>query len=423
MRAGSPRLLREINDRAAIDALLRDGPLTRSELEYAIGLSKPATAQLLARLEEEGVVVREGLRGGGRGPRAQLWAVKGAVAHVAAIDLTPRGVDIAIADISGAVLTEHRQAVPPRGTADEVVRNFRDATAAACEAADLTLKDLRHVVVGTPGAINPKTGHLWFAPHLPGWEGFDMPGRIGEELGVPVTIENDVNLVALEEMIAGQATAARSFVMVWLDHGIGGAIVVDRKLLRGATGGAGEIDWMRVPDRAAADTGIPATGTRFGDLVSSPNVVKLAKAYGIAARNGWTAVSKAVAMTAEATAEESSEQRQAEQFLTDLARRVATGVAGVVSVVDPELVLLCGKTGLAGGETLCRSISAELREMVVPRTPVAFSAVAGNAVRAGALHSALAVVREQVFGLTGDMTEPSRRLDASGDGDGVRTSS
>ncbi|MFC0110508.1 ROK family transcriptional regulator [Kibdelosporangium aridum] len=417
MRAGSPRLLREINDRAAIDALLRDGPLTRSELEYAIGLSKPATAQLLARLEEEGVVVREGLRGGGRGPRAQLWAVKGAVAHVAAIDLTPRGVDIAIADISGGVLTEYRQAVPPRGTADEVLTNFRHATAAACEAAGLTLKDLRHVVVGTPGAINPRTGHLWFAPHLPGWEGFDMPGRISTELGVPVTIENDVNLVALEEMIAGQATAARSFVMVWLDHGIGGAIVVDRKLLRGATGGAGEIDWMHVPDRASADTGIPATGTRFGDLVSSPNVVKLAKAYGIAARNGWTAVTKAVGMMAE---KETSEQQQGEQFLTDLARRVATGVAGVVSVVDPELVLLCGKTGLAGGETLCRLISAELRDMVVPRTPVAFSALAGNAVRAGALHSALAVVREQVFGLTGDITEPSRQLDASGDGDGVQ---
>ncbi|MBE1469910.1 putative NBD/HSP70 family sugar kinase [Kibdelosporangium phytohabitans] len=411
MRAGSPRLLREINDRAAIDALLRDGPLTRSELEYAIGLSKPATAQLLARLEEEGVVVREGLRGGGRGPRAQLWAVRGAVAHVAAIDLTPRGLEIAIADISGAVLTEHRQAVPPRGTADEVLRNFREATATACHAAGLTLKDLRHVVVGTPGAVNPRTGHLWFAPHLPGWEGFDMPGRIGAELGVPVTIENDVNLVALEEMIAGQATSARSFVMVWLDHGIGGAIVVDRKLLRGATGGAGEIDWMHVPDRAAADTGIPATGTRFGDLVSSPNVVKLAKAYGIAARNGWTAVTKAVAMAADEN--KTSAHQQGEQFLVDLARRVATGVAGVVSVVDPELVLLCGKTGLAGGETLCRLISAELRDMVVPRTPVAFSAVAGNAVRAGALHSALAVVREQVFGLTGDVTEPSRRQDAS----------
>jgi predicted NBD/HSP70 family sugar kinase len=406
LRAGSPRLLREINDRAAIDALLRDGPLTRSELEYSIGLSKPATAQLLARLEDEGVVVREGLRGGGRGPRAQLWAVNGSVAHVAAIDLTPRGMDIVIADVSGEALTEHRHTVSSRGTADEVVGGFLAGLAAACETAGLALTDLRQIVVGAPGAVNPRTGHLWFAPHLPGWEGFDMPGRLSAELDVPVTIENDVNLVALEEMTAGHAVDVRSFVMVWLDQGIGGAIVINRRLLRGATGGAGEIDWMHVPDRASADTGIPAGGTRFGDLVSSPSVVKLAKAHGIAARNGWTAVSKAVQLSA-------SGQQHGEQFLHDLARRVATGVAGVVSVVDPELVLLCGKTGLAGGETLCRLISTELRSMVVPRTPVAFSAVGGNAVRAGALHSALAVVRTQVFGLTGDITEPSRRLDVS----------
>lgn len=90
MRAGSPRLLREINDRAAIEALLRNGPLTRSELEGLIGLSKPATAQLLTRLETADTVVRDGLRGGGRGPRAQLWSVNGALAHIAAVDLTPR---------------------------------------------------------------------------------------------------------------------------------------------------------------------------------------------------------------------------------------------------------------------------------------------------------------------------------------------
>jgi predicted NBD/HSP70 family sugar kinase len=405
LRAGSPRLLREINDRAAIDALLRDGPLTRSELEYSIGLSKPATAQLLARLEDEGVVVREGLRGGGRGPRAQLWAVNGAVAHVAAVDLTPRGLDIVIADVSGETLAEHRKAVSARGTNDEVVGVFRSAVSTACEVAGLTLADLRHVVVGAPGAVNPRTGHLWLAPHMPGWEGFDMPGRLGEELGVTVTIENDVNLVALEEMTAGHAITTRNFVMVWLDQGIGGAIVMDRRLLRGATGGAGEIDWMYVPDRASVDTGIPPTGTRFGDLVSSPSVVKLAKAHGIAARNGWSAVGKAVQLL------DSEQQEQAEQFMTDLARRVATGVAGLVSVMDPELVLLCGKIGLAGGDTLCRLISTELRSMVVPRTPVAYSALGGDAVRAGALHSALAVVREQVFGLTGDITEPSRRLE------------
>ncbi len=97
MRAGSPRMLREINDRAAIEVLLREGPLTRAELEVAIGLSKPATAQLLTRLEHDDLVVKDGVRGGGRGPRAQLWAANGRLAHVAAVDLTPHLADFVVA--------------------------------------------------------------------------------------------------------------------------------------------------------------------------------------------------------------------------------------------------------------------------------------------------------------------------------------
>src|SRR5258708_2878761 len=101
-----------MNDRAAIDALLREGPLTRSELEYSIGLSKAATAQLLAWLEQEGIVVKTGVRSGGRGPRAQLWRVNGTLAYAAAVDLTSREADVVVADITGAVLAEHRVPVP-----------------------------------------------------------------------------------------------------------------------------------------------------------------------------------------------------------------------------------------------------------------------------------------------------------------------
>src|SRR5207248_1290258 len=143
-------MLREINDRAAIEVLLREGPLTRAELELAIGLSKPATAQLLTRLEQDDLVVKAGVRGGGRGPRA-------------------------------------------------------------------------HVVIGAQGAFDPRTGLLSSAPHIPGWLGFDVPQKLSDELGVDVLIENDVNLVAVEEMTAGMAQDVDDFVMVWLSEGVGGA--------------------------------------------------------------------------------------------------------------------------------------------------------------------------------------------------------
>ncbi|RSM83015.1 sugar kinase [Amycolatopsis sp. WAC 01375] len=380
-------MLREINDRAAIEVLLRDGPLTRSELEVAIGLSKPATAQLLTRLEQDDVVTKAGVRGGGRGPRAQLWQVNGGVAYVAAVDLTPQQADFVVADVTGAVLAEYQVPLPVHEGAD-VVGTFGAALTSVANSAGLAATDLRHVVIGAQGAFDPRTGLLSSAPHIPGWLGFDVPRRLSRELGVEVTIENDVNLVAIVEMTVGQAVGLDDFVMIWLSDGVGGAVVVGRRLLRGATGGGGEIDWMRVPDPVSVATPNekPRAGDRFGDLVASPAVVELAAAHGIEAEDGADAVTKA-------------RENHNEPFLDDLARRVAGGAAGLIAVVDPELVLLSGDTSRAGGDEFAALVAKRLHELVLPRTPVGVASVQGNAVRAGALQSALATVRRDVFGV------------------------
>jgi len=395
VRTGSPRTLRQINDRAAIDVLLRQGPLTRAELEDAIGLSKPATAQLLTRLEQEAVVGKAGLRSGNRGPRAQRWAVNGDLAYVAAVDLTPSEADFVVADIAGTVLAEHRAALPVHEGAD-VVGTFGEALSHVAKAAGLSLSQLANVVIGAQGAFDPRTGLLSSAPHIPGWLGFDVPARLSEELGIAVTIENDVNLVAVEEMSEGKAVDVDDFVMVWLSEGVGGAVVIGRRLLRGTTGGGGEIDWMRVPDPASVDTGDrwPAPGARFGDLVSSPAVVRLAAAHGITAGTGADAVSMAMSMAMSITTASG-----ADGFLDDLARRVAGGIASLVAVADPQLILLCGDTSRAGGEKFAARVAGRLHELVLPRTPVGVASVQGNAVRAGALQSALATARADVFGV------------------------
>lgn len=395
MRAGSPRMLREINDRAAIEVLLREGPLTRAELELAIGLSKPATAQLLTRLEQDNLVIKAGVRGGGRGPRAQLWSANGGLARVAAVDLTPHVADFVVADVAGTILAEHQVALPVHEGAD-VVGTFGEALSHVAEAAGITREELAHVVIGAQGAFDPRTGLLSSAPHIPGWLGFDVPQKLSDELGVDVLIENDVNLVAVEEMSAGKAQDVDDFVMVWLSEGVGGAVVIGRRLLRGATGGGGEIDWMRVPDPATVDTGDvwPEAGARFGNLVDSPAICRLAAAHGITAATAWDAVEQA---------------GEAHPFLDDLARRVAGGIANLVAVADPQLVLLCGDTSRAGGENFAGLVQQRLHDLVLPRTPVGCASVQGNAVRAGALQSALAKTREDVFGVVTPTLLGSRR--------------
>ncbi len=101
---GTPRLLRALNDRAALELLLARGPLTRAQLGEMTGLSKVTASQLVERLEQRGLVRRVGEQAGGRGPNAQLYAVTPGSAHVIGVDVGPERVVAACADITGTIV-------------------------------------------------------------------------------------------------------------------------------------------------------------------------------------------------------------------------------------------------------------------------------------------------------------------------------
>src|SRR5436305_9781981 len=100
---GTPRLLRALNDRAALELLLAKGPLTRAQLGELTGLSKVTASQLVERLEERGLVTRVGELAGGRGPNAQMYAVVPATAYVVGVEVGPQHVVAATVDITGKI--------------------------------------------------------------------------------------------------------------------------------------------------------------------------------------------------------------------------------------------------------------------------------------------------------------------------------
>jgi predicted NBD/HSP70 family sugar kinase len=378
--SGSPRVLRVLNDRAALEVLLQDGPLSRAELEHRIGLSKPATAELLARLEKAALVQRVGQREEGPGPRAQLWSVDPTVGYAAGVDVTTRGIDVGIADLRGEVVGEH---VAPLGQGDPVVQ-LADAVEAAVGAAGIDRSRLTHVTVGIPGAVDPATGHLRHLTGFDGWLGIDVPGRASELLGVPVAVENDVNLVALNERAHGIAADASDVVLLWIaERGVGSSVIVNGELLRGATSGAGEIGFALVPDLAAGPGDAPFG--RFGDLVAAPALLALAERHGFTADSAVDAVRRAVA------------DPSGEGFLIAFARRLAAVLASVVSILDPELIVLDGEICVAGGTALCDAVSIELGALVEPQVHIIPGRDDASSVREGAVQAALTPTRERHF--------------------------
>ncbi|MFG2842680.1 ROK family transcriptional regulator [Kitasatospora sp. NPDC048296] len=383
--AGTPSLLRAINDRAALELLLANGPLSRTQIGTLTGLSKPTASQLLARLEAAGLVLPVGTTEGGPGPNAQLYQVNPAAGYVAGLDVTNSGIRVAIADITGTTLTEHAvstRGVPAAGTVPAVAA----AVAGAVRAAGLGPGSLRTVAIGLGGAPDPVTGKLRYASHLPGWHSPRLVEELSEAIGAPVSIENDVNLAAVAEQATGAAAGFEDFVLLWAEAGVGAAIVIAGRLHRGFTGGAGEVGYMPVPDSPVE---WDARRRKFGGFqaqVGAPAVRALAREHGLGAPSAEESIAKALATPG-----------AGDTFLTELAGRLAVGLAVIVAVVDPQLVVLSGAVPSAGGMRLRALVEDELARICLARPEVRSSALPGSPVLHGALQRALADAREAVF--------------------------
>src|SRR6266496_2190794 len=166
LRTATPATARAINDRLALDLLLARGPLTAAQLKALTGLSRPTISDLLARLQESGLVAMTGQSDAvQRGPHARVYELVASRAHVAGVDVRTGGVSLVVADITGAIAAS----ASVRVTGDDA-----SAVGATVEALDRAVRRTgdttpHTVAVGAPGLIDPATGQLRATPGLPRW--------------------------------------------------------------------------------------------------------------------------------------------------------------------------------------------------------------------------------------------------------------
>jgi predicted NBD/HSP70 family sugar kinase len=407
-KPGTPSLLREVNDRAALELLLAEGPLTRAQLSERTGVSKVTVSQVLARLEDRGLVMVAGEQAGGRGPNAALYSVVRSSAYVAGLYVEFDLVSVTVADVTGQRVAHI--SVDPNG-ADDPVGVVRDAVVRACESAGIGLENLTAVVIGSPGVLDPRTGAPRLAVNLPTWhEG--VPDALREVLHTPVVIENDVNLAAMAERADGAAAGVDDFAFVWLGTGLGLATVLGGRVRRGVGGAAGEIGWMPVhgaplpagnehPSKAglqalAGGFAVQALGAEHGFAgATAADVVAAALADLTAApEEALSPGAPRAASPGEATSRpRAAADSPAAAFFDELAHRVSIGVAAVCVVLDPGLVVLGGPVGKAGGVELAARVAAEVPRLCLARPTIVPTTVTGEPVLVGAMQAALAQAR------------------------------
>jgi predicted NBD/HSP70 family sugar kinase len=377
---GTPQAMRAINDGSALRLLLEHGRLSRTELGALTGLSKPTASQTLTRLERAGLVLSVGVSTlGTPGRAAERYEINPSAGYAVGFDVETGIVRAAAVDLAGRVLGRVRVA-GKRGERDAVA-HVTQAYAELLAVSKLERDQIGSMVLGVQAGYDPTARALRHAKHLPGWQGGDIRDRLTEALGTRVEIENDVNLVALAEYAAGASNGTRTSVLLWSGRGIGAAVIIDGRLHRGATGSAGEVGYIPVPDQALRAPSGRRNAGGFDRSCNATAIRDLGRSLGFRGTDPVRMVQTAL-----------TGGDAGEEFLDALALRYATGLIAITAVIDPEVVILAGPLLQAGGEHLRARIAHHVAENGMRPVPVKLGLTVEEPVLTGSCR-----VRDSIF--------------------------
>ncbi|WP_442945916.1 ROK family protein [Nonomuraea sp. LPB2021202275-12-8] len=332
-------------------SVLREGPArTRTELAHITGLARSTVSQRLdALLRHRWIVPADDVISSGGRP-ATAFAFNKAARLVLAADLGVTHDRVALTDLGATVLAERTAEVPidrgPEPTLAWLAQTFTELLAESG-------RDLAEVCgagIGLPGPVEHVSGRPVNPPIMPGWDRFPVPEWLVERLGVPVLVDNDVNIMALGEHWAGHSEADQ-LIFVKIGTGIGCGTISDGRLHRGAQGAAGDIGHIRV---ATADGVLCPCGNR-GCLEAVAGGAALAArvaAAGLPARRSRDVMELLRAGHPEVA-----------RIVRQAGREIGDVLASIVNFFNPAVIVIGGDVAEAGEHLL-----AGVREVIYKRS-------------------------------------------------------
>jgi predicted NBD/HSP70 family sugar kinase len=318
--------------------LVRSGrATTRGALQQVTGLSRATVGQRLDRLFRAGWL-REGAGGpvdsplGGRPSITLEFDDEHAV--VLAADLDTRHARAAVLSLSGDILAEHSGTLViedgPEAVLGELGRWFGELLDKAGQRAEAVCG----IGLAVPGPVDSDTGRVVQPPIMPGWDDYDIRGRLaasfGEHTGagpVPVLVDNDANLMAYGEQRTGHPDCS-AFVLVKVSTGIGAGVVVGGSIYRGVDGGAGDIGHIRVGAEALCRCGSRGC---LAAVASGGAVARRLRDAGVPAASGADVRDLLAAGHPEAVG-----------LAREAGRQVGDVLATVVTLLNPGVLMIAG---------------------------------------------------------------------------------
>lgn len=257
-------------------------PLTRAALGAELGLGRTVLASELRRLVTLGLVEEGGPAESSGGRPSRHLRVAWAAGVIGVIDIGATSIDVGVTSLASEILVHAAEPASLGDGPEVVLPRSVELLGEALDTAGLSSSDLRAVGVGIPGPVHETEGVAVAPPILSGWDGYPIRSTVSDAFGCPAFVDNDANMMALGEHLRGVARTSDDFLFVKVGTGIGAGLMVGGRLVRGSTGGAGEIGHVCV----APDSDVVCPCGNVGCLQAFAGGPGIARAAEAAAASG-----------------------------------------------------------------------------------------------------------------------------------------
>jgi predicted NBD/HSP70 family sugar kinase len=373
--------VRNINRQIVLNYVRERAPISRSEIAQETALQRSTISLIVDELKDKGLVEEiEGESTGGRPPI--LLQLRAADAVAIGVDLSTTGTIIATSDLAGRVLEKEEFETDPssKRMLDKIIQCSRKLIKKQ--------RSIEGIGISLPGLVNAETGNALFIPRFK-WRDWAIAEEVKVATGLPVTVDNDANALALAELWFGrpEIREVRDFVMVLVEEGLGTGIVFDGQVYHGVAGAAGEFGHMVIGTQAPA---VCASGSRdCWEAFASERAALARYAKLMSSSSDDQSSISFVQLMDRALNGESAAQAS----LSETAYYLGVGISNLIKGLSPEAVIV-------GGQIACvwALISEELKRAVeeksicrgLPSTRIIASTLGENPRLMGALSLVLA---------------------------------
>jgi glucokinase-like ROK family protein len=356
-------LIRKLNTAVILDILRRYAPLSRAEVAARSGLNRSTVSIIVNSLIEGGFVQETDLQSSKIGRPGMLLVLNPKGGFAVGVEIGVDFISVILTDFIANVLWRQRVSSNP---AEDQIRILDRASELTQEAIDVGLEQgLRPlgIGVGVPGLVDTSQGKLIFAPNLR-WTNVPLRLMWSQRFDLPIFVENEANAAALGEYYFGVARGVNSFIYLSAGIGLGGGVLIDGKLFRGSSGYAGEVGHMTVdPDGDLCGCGKRGCWeTKVGPRAVLRGVRKILADGAHSFINDLAAGDlESITFDMVVQAAESSDP-VALKALQNVGEYLGVGVANLINIFNPELIVLGGALSLANEfllpvieDTVCES--------------------------------------------------------------------